>query len=123
MENEIKSYKDLIVWQKSIELVNKIYILTSEYPKEELYVLTAHTRRTAISIPSNIAEGRSRGSKKMYLRYLLIALGSCSELETQIIIAQNQLFSNNLDFTEVDGLRIEVTKILHTMISSLKREL
>jgi len=91
MENKkIESFKDLIVWQKGIELVNEIYKVTKHFPKEELYGLTSQIRRAAISIPANIAEGWGRGTTKNYIQFLEISRGSLYELETLIIISTNQ---------------------------------
>jgi len=89
MEEGIKRFKDLRIWQKSIEIVSDIYLLTKKFPKEELYSLTSQIRRSAISIPSNIAEGFRRYHNKEYRQFLYITLGSCAELETQIAIAKN----------------------------------
>jgi len=89
MEEGIKRFKDLRIWQKGIEIVSDIYILTKKFPKEELYGLTSQIRRSAISIPSNIAEGFRRYHNKEYKQFLYITLGSCAELETQIAIAKN----------------------------------
>jgi len=88
MEEGIKRFKDLRIWQKGIEVVTDIYTLTKKFPKEELYGLTSQIRRSAISIPSNIAEGFRRYHNKEYKQFLYIALGSCAELETQIAIAR-----------------------------------
>lgn len=120
MQNKIHSYKDLIVWQKSMELVVEIYKLTEKYPKSELYGLTSQTRRSSVSIPSNIAEGRRRGSQKDYRQFLIIAYGSGAELETQIEIAKRLSFGKNLNFSKVDLLLLEVMKMLNKMLSSLK---
>ena len=84
---EVKSYQDLIVWQKAMDLVTEIYRITKNFPKEEIYGLTNQMRRAAISIPSNIAEGHARKSRAEYIRFLSIAQGSRAELETQILIA------------------------------------
>ena len=89
MEEGIKRFKDLKIWQKGIEIVSDIYIATKKFPKEELYGLTSQIRRSAISVPSNIAEGFRRYHDKEYKQFLYIALGSCAELETQIAIAKN----------------------------------
>jgi len=86
---KIKNFQDLRIWQKGIEVVKDIYILTKKFPKEELYGLTSQMRRSAVSIPSNIAEGFRRYHNKEYKQFLYIALGSCAELETQIIIQMN----------------------------------
>lgn len=82
------SYKGLIVWQKSMDLVTKVYRLTESFPREEMYGLTSQVRRAAISIPSNIAEGRLRSSRKEFRNFLFTAYASGAELETQIEIAK-----------------------------------
>ena len=84
----IKTFRDLEIWQLDVNLVKKIYLLTSRFPNTELYTLTSQMRRSAISIPSNIAEGHRRKSPLEFKRFLNIALGSLAELETQIIIAE-----------------------------------
>lgn len=83
----VRTHKDLDVWKLGIELVEKIYKATTVFPKEEIYGLTSQMRRAAVSIPSNIAEGAARNSEKEFIQFLYISLGSLSELETQIIIA------------------------------------
>jgi four helix bundle protein len=118
MKNKINSYKDLIVWQKSMLLVNLIYKLTCFFPKEELYGLTSQMKRSAISIPSNIAEGKRRGGKE-YKRFLIISFGSGAELETQIEIAKNQNFGNTEEYTEIEELLLEVMKMLNILIRKL----
>jgi len=105
MEESIKRFKDLRIWQKGIEIVSDIYILTKKFPKEELYSLTSQIRRSAISIPSNIAEGFRRYHNKEYKQFLYISLGSCAELETQIAIAKN------LEYI-TEGKEIELTEKL-----------
>jgi len=115
----INSYKDLIVWQKSIELVVEIYKLTDKFPKSEIYGLVSQMRRSAVSVPSNIAEGRRRGTKKDYRNFLTIAYGSGAELETQIIISK-KLFSAIIDYSKIDNLLDEVMRILNKFLSSLK---
>jgi four helix bundle protein len=117
---EIRSYKDLIVWQKSIELVSEVYALVEFFPAKELYGLTSQIKRSVVSIPSNIAEGSRRGTKKDFCHFLLHSFGSGAELETQIIIAKTLPFGINLDFTKVDSLLEEVMKMLNKMIQNLK---
>ncbi len=82
----IQSYKDLVVWQKSIELVNEIYTITKQFPKTEMFVLASQMQRSGVSIPSNIAEGFGRKGSKEFVQFLYIAYASSLELETQIII-------------------------------------
>lgn len=114
---KLSSYKELIVWQKSIKLVNLIYIICQELPKAEDYGLSSQIKRAAVSIPSNIAEGYGRRNIKEYLQFLYIALGSCFEVETQLII-MNQNFKT--DITEINNLLTEVIKMLYSLISNLK---
>ena len=120
MNKLIQTYKDLIVWQRAMDLVEAVYELTKEFPKSETYGLISQMRRCAVSIPSNIAEGRRRGSKKDYRQFLVIAYGSGAELETQIEIAKRLLFSKNLDYAKVDQLLLETMKMLNKMLSSLR---
>lgn len=120
MNEQIHSYKDLIVWQKSMDLAVAVYVLTGFYPKEELYGLVSQSRRCAVSIPSNIAEGRRRTSKAELSRFLTIAYGSGAELETQIELVKRLPFGKELDYTTVDGLLGEVMRMLNTMIGNLK---
>ena len=116
----IKSYKDLIVWKRSLELVVAVYELTENFPKYEMYGLTSQMRRAAISIPSNIAEGRRRGSRKDFRHFLLTSFGSGSELETQIEIAKLLPFGKTSDFKKVDSLLDEVMRMLNRMTSNLQ---
>ena len=88
----IKDYRDLEIWKRGMDLVELIYTLTLAMPKEEVYGLTAHLRKTAVSIPSNIAEGFARSYAKEFRQFLFVALGSCAELNTQILIASRLKF-------------------------------
>ena len=85
---QVKGYRDLIVWQRAMDLVVDVYRLTSCFPREELYGLTAQVRRAAVSIPSNLAEGQGRGQGNEFLHHVRIAQGSLQEVETQLLIAQ-----------------------------------
>ena len=116
----LHTYKDLVVWQKAMELVVLIYELTEKFPRSELYGLTSQMRRAAISIPSNIAEGRRRGSKKEFLHFLLNAYGSGAELETQLEIAKKLPETRNLDYNKINSLLEEIMKMLNRIIKSLK---
>ncbi|MEK7511877.1 MAG: four helix bundle protein [Patescibacteria group bacterium] len=117
------NYKELIVWQRSMELVVAVYELTKGYPKDERYGLTAHTRKTAISVPSNIAEGRRRSTKKDYRQFLIRAYVSGAELETQLEIAKRLLFVDKLNFFHVDKLLEEVMKMLNKMVEPIFSEI
>jgi four helix bundle protein len=116
----IKSYKDLIVWQKSMALVKEIYILSSHFPKSEVYGITSQMRRAAISIPSNIAEGYGRKSTKTYAQFCAIAFGSALELETQLIIAEELQLASKEEFRKVKSILVEVCKMLNTMLSKIR---
>jgi four helix bundle protein len=89
---KVKDYKDLKVWQKGIEIVDKVYEVTATFPKEELYGLVVQMRKASVSIPSNIAEGFVRQHNKEYKQFLYISLGSCAELDTQLIIAHRRKY-------------------------------
>ena len=117
---EINTYKDLIVWQKSMNLVVEIYKLTEYFPRSEIYGLTSQMKRCAVSIPSNIAEGRRRGTRKDYRHFLIIAYGSGAELETQVEIVKRLPFGKNLDFVKVENLLNEIMRMLNKMLSTLK---
>lgn len=117
--NQTQSHKDLRVWHRSIDLAAEIYTLTDTFPTEEKYGLTSQLRRAFVSIPSNIAEGRHRGANKDYLRFLRIALGSIAEIETQICIVKRLPWSTGKEFSNIDDLITEVTKMLKAMIRDL----
>lgn len=120
MENKIVIYKDLIVWQKSKEVALLTYKLTKSFPQEEIFGITSQIRRASISIPSNIAEGKGRGTNKDYAQFLHIALGSCLELETQLIIARELGFGNKNEYTNIESLLLEIQKMLTAIIIKLK---
>jgi four helix bundle protein len=115
----IGHYKNLIVWQKSMDLVIEVYKLTENYPKLEIYGLGGHTRKTAISIPSNIAEGSKRSSQKDYRHFLFNAYGSGAELETQIELAKRLDYAQKEDYAKVDALLNEVMRMLNRMCKDL----
>lgn len=113
----VQSFKQLIVWQKSITLVKEVYLFTDHFPKTELYGLVSQMRRCAISIPSNIAEGKKRKTTKDFIQFLRIADGSAAELETQIILAK-QLYPN-IDYAGAESYLTEIQKMLITIIKKL----
>ena len=94
---DMSDHRNLDVWKLAIDLVSEVYELTKSFPKEENYGLTSQIKRSAISIPSNIAEGSARQSDKELIQFLYIALGSLSELETQFIIAQKLSYIENIE--------------------------
>ena len=118
----MKTHKDLDVWKKSIEMVTKIYMLTRNFPKEELYGLTNQIRRAAVSVPSNIAEGSGRNSSKELLQFLYYATGSLSELETQLIISHNLGYLSNEQKQDIDTVFGNIFRMLSGLIQSLKKK-
>lgn len=119
----INNYTDLRVWQGGIEIVKKIYIISSNFPKEEIYGLTSQIRRCAISIPSNIAEGHGRDSLKDYLRFLSMSQGSLSELQTQIFIALELKFIDEIKYKELMELCSGTGRMLKKLQQTLKMKL
>ena len=117
----IKSYKELIVWQKSVALVEQVFFLTNLFPRSEIYGITSQMRRAAVSIPSNIAEGYGRKSTKSYAQFYSIAYGSALELETQIIIGKKLKLAQEKEFEKADSLLIEVSKMLNSMINQIRK--
>ena len=103
-----------------MDLVVEVYLLIENFPKEEIFGLVSQIKRASVSIPSNIAEGRSRGTRKEYRHFLSIAYGSGAELETQIEIAKRLVKTKNLNYNKVDQLLIEVMKMLNSLIGKLK---
>ena len=95
------THKDLDIWKLGIELVEKVYKTTAEYPKEEIYGLTNQMRRASVSIPSNISEGAARSSNKEFIQFLYVALGSLAELETQTIISEKLGYLKNDELMEL----------------------
>ncbi len=117
--NSSKDFKDLIVWQKSMELVAEVYRLVKKLPKEELYALSDQIRRSAISIPSNIAEGQGRNSMKEFNQFLAISKGSKAELETQLLLCVQ---INYLDKSEIETA-INLIQEIGKMINALQKSL
>lgn len=116
---QIKSYKELIVWQKSYQLVLSVYKVSKTFPKEEMFGLVSQMRRAAVSIPSNIAEGNTRSGVKEYLQFLHIAFASGAELETQLLLCKDLDLINEEDYTTISLLLTEVMKMLNTLMSKL----
>ncbi len=118
----IKTYKDLIVWQKSINLSVKIYKTLTLFPKEELFGLSSQMKRSVVSISSNIAEGRHRNTRKEFVQFLKIAMGSSAELQSQLEISKRLSFISELDYNEYDKTLNEIMRMLNAMIFKLKAE-
>jgi four helix bundle protein len=117
--NTVTTHKDLDVWKKSMNLATQVYSLTSRFPKGELYGLTSQMRRSAVSIPSNIAEGAAKHSRKEFIQFLHVASGSVAELETQLVLASRMGFlPTNTALAQIE----EIRKMLLGLLRSLKKQ-
>jgi len=119
---EIRSFRDLILWHRSMELVKEVYQVTKPFPKEEIFGLTSQVRRAAVSIPSNIAEGHARLSRKEFQHYLGNARGSLAELQTQIILGKELGFLSEKEMEAILDKATEVGRLLNGLLSSLKKK-
>jgi len=117
----IKSYKDLEVWKLSISLVKDIYTVTQRFPHEETYGLKSQMRRAAVSIPSNVSEGKARQGKKEYIHFLYMAKSSCAELETQFVIAEELGFVKDESGKHLHEKLDHVSRMLMNLIKGLKK--
>jgi four helix bundle protein len=115
----VQSYRDLIVWQKSIELVKRVYGLAGKFPKHETYGLADQLRRSRVSVPSNIAEGQARQHTGEFRQFLFMALGSISEVDTKIIIAQQLGYITAEEAQQLEEQIIEIKKMLRALIARL----
>jgi four helix bundle protein len=118
--SSIKSFRDLAIWNRSIELSVEIYTFTRSFPADELYGLRSQLRRAAVSIASNIAEGRGRNTKGEFIQFLGIAKGSNNEVQTQLEIARRLSYGLEPDRTKCLNLSIEIEKMLPALINSLQ---
>lgn len=116
-----KNYQELIVWQKAMDLVEQVYVVSKSFPREEVYGLTSQLRRAAVSIPSNIAEGQGRRTTPDFLRHLSIAYGSLREVETQILIAARLRYLKDGKCQDVMNLTGEVGRLLNGLMASLAK--
>ena len=118
-KKSIQVYRDLLVWQKSMAMVTEIYKLSSALPKDEQYGLTSQIRRSAVSIPANIAEGYGRNSTQDYIRFLRMANGSLFELETLLEICRNLSFIDDQTYSALFEQMQEVERMLRSLITKL----
>lgn len=117
MKNNLKTHKDLETWKMAVDFVTEIYNITTEFPDAERFGLQSQIRRAAVSLPANIAEGAARQTKKEFIQFLYIGMGSLSELETLLIIAKNlKLIESQRLLNKIEELR----KMLFGLINSLK---
>ncbi|MCK4627732.1 MAG: four helix bundle protein [Sedimentisphaerales bacterium] len=119
MGNKINSYRDLIVWQKGLELSYLLYEITRSFPQEEKFGLISQIRRAAVSVPSNIAEGQARHRKKEFIQYLYIAKGSLAELDTQCLIARRLGYVEEPQIKPVFLHIDELQRMLYSLIEKL----
>jgi four helix bundle protein len=119
----VQSYRDLIAWQKAMELVKYVYDLTKKFPKEELFGLTFQIRKAVVSVPSNIAEGQGRNSTKEFLHHLFFAYGSLMETETQGLVAEMQNYITVEEKITLLEKSAEVGRLINGLINSLERKL
>lgn len=117
----ITDYKDLQVWQKGIEVVKEIYTITKQFPQNELFGLTSQMRRSAVSIPSNIAEGWMRQHTNEYIQFIYHALGSCGELDTQLIIANSLGYVNDDSLKDLSEKINHIIRMLRNLIKGLRK--
>lgn len=115
-----RNYTDLTAWQRAIDLVQAVYGVSRSFPKHELFTLTSQLRRAAISVPSNIAEGQGRGSRKEFLRFLAIAYGSLRELETLVVIARRLAYLSEHEAAPTLALASETGKIINGLARALR---
>jgi four helix bundle protein len=115
----VASHRDLIVWQKAMDLVVACYRLTERFPKSELYGLTSQLQRAAVSVPANIAEGKGRGATGAYLNHLSIAAGSLAELDTHVGVAERLRYISHADLQSLTLQLEEVGRILTGLRKSL----
>ena len=119
--SEVKSYKDLLIWQKGIDIVINLYQLVEDFPKEEVYALSSQLKRASVSIPSNIAEGYGRNSTQSYIHFVSISRGSLFELETQLIIAKKLNFVKNESLlSELMNQITEESKMINSFLNKLE---
>ena len=114
------TFRDLLIWQKSMVLVTEIYTLSNKFPNEEVYSLTSQLRRSAISVPSNIAEGYGRNGNKDYLKFLNIAIASLFEMQTQLEIAFNLKYITQLQFNKTYEESRETERMISSFIKKIK---
>jgi four helix bundle protein len=115
----VRHYRELVAWQKAMDLVEAVYVLTRRFPAEELYGLTNQVRRASVSIPSNIAEGQGRGTPQEFIRFLRIADGSLQEVETQLLVGQRLRYVDAAEVAPLLDLSAEVGRIIGGLLRSV----
>ena len=123
MERTVKSYRDLIAWQRARGLVKEVYLLTATFPVGERFGLVSQMNRSAVSIPSNVAEGYGRATTQDYLHFLRIARGSAYELETQLVLAEDLGLCTQAASSKVVATLQEVIRLLQGLVAALERRM
>jgi four helix bundle protein len=121
MTDRVLSHRDLKVWQKAVDFVDRVYDMTENFPKHEMYGLTSQVRRASVSVPSNIAEGNGRGTTQDYIRFLYQGYGSLMEVDTQVHIARRRNYITPNDESGLIEQLSEIGRMLNGLISSLER--
>jgi len=118
----VKSFRELLVWQRAIALTLEIYKLTKAFPKEEMFGLTSQLRRAAVSVASNIAEGQGRKTKGEFAQFLCMARGSNAEVQTQLVIARGLGYAGEAEVGRCEALALEVAKMLNGLLKTVGSE-
>jgi four helix bundle protein len=116
----ISRFRELKAWQLGMDLVERVYLLTNSFPKSEIYGLTSQIRRSAVSIPSNLAEGHGRTSTKEFLQFIAIAYGSICELETQILLSHRLKYIDTIDLETISTLLTETSKTIRGLQKAMR---
>lgn len=120
MQDKINDYRDLVIWQKGLELSLNLYKVTKSFPQEERYGLISQIRKAAVSVPSNIAEGQARYSKKEFVRFLYFAKGSLAELDTQCIMAKELEYITENTYKGLSSKIDELQRMIFSLIRKLE---
>jgi four helix bundle protein len=121
IDEPVRSYRDLLIWKKGIELVKVVYLLTRKFPDHETYGLTSQLRRSVVSIPSNIAEGQGRQHTKDFRQFLHVALGSTAEVDTQIVIAHQLDYISAQEAADIENRIGEIRRMTYALIKKLPK--
>ena len=119
MKSEKKTWRDLIVWQKSHQLVMEVYKKIKSYPSEEKYSLIDQTRRAALSVPTNLVEGQSRNSTKDFIRFLIISRSSLEELRYLLLLAKELNYLSDAEYTQFENHALEISVMINKLIAAL----
>ena len=120
MGGAISGHRDLLVWRRGVDLVERVYLLTRSYPRNEQFGLISQTRRASVSVPANIAEGYGRGTQGAYVGFLRVARGSLLELETHLIVARRVGVASSADVEPILAEVEEISRMLHSLITRVR---